>query len=128
MSALKTTFDQLAKSTASGSYARIFAQAAPRYPALAAYDSPRAVLDVLQGDSSFTVEERDAILVALLAELRASKEKVWQALLVLAFEPMLVRIRARLGQPKVTRFGRSQADDLDQRVLLAFLEEAGTQR
>src|SRR5208283_3807637 len=38
------------------------------------------------------------------------------------------RIRARLGQPKVTRFGRSQADDLDQRVFLAFLEAAGTLR
>jgi hypothetical protein len=125
---LKTIFSQLQKSLSNPASLRLFAEVVPRHPALAAYESPQAVLDVLRAGSSFTVEERDAILVALLAELRATKGPLWQALLVLAFEPMFVRLRARLGQPIVTRFGRSQMDDLDQRVFLAFLEAAGSLR
>jgi hypothetical protein len=125
---LKSIFNDLGKSIAQPPHLRVFAEAARRIPALARYASasPAAVRDALRADSSLTIEQRDTLLVALLAELRATQGALWQALLVLAFEPMLVRIRARLGQPKAVRFGRSQKDDLDQRVLLAFLDAAHT--
>jgi len=125
---LKNLIRQLATCLASPSSLRALVEVGARRPALVAYASPQAVLEALRADSSRTVEERDAILVALLEELRTTKGAVWQALLVLAFEPMLVRIRTRLGKPVAVRFGRSQADDLDQRVLLAFADAAGTLR
>lgn len=125
---LKSLFDELRKSLAHPAAVRVFAAAAPRHLPLACYESPLTALDSLHTSSPLTVEERDAILVALLGELRTTKAPVWQTLLLLAFEPMLAGVRARLGQPAVTRFGRSHADDLDQRVLSAFLEAARSLR
>jgi hypothetical protein len=125
---LVTIFKKLKQSLSTPSNLRVFAETAPRHAALAGYASPRAVLDALGPASALTICERDAILVAILDEVRATKASLWQAVVVVAFEPMLVRIRTRLGQPKVTRFGRSESDDLDQRVLLAILEAASAKR
>jgi hypothetical protein len=118
------TFIEIRKSLLRASKVRTFVELATRHRPLAPYESPTAVVAALAPSSLLTVEERDAILVALLAELHLTKHALLQSILVLAFEPLIVRVRARLGHPKVVRFGRSMTDDLDQRVLLAFLEAA----
>ena len=97
-------------------HADVFAEGRSRHRALAGFDSPAAVLTAVSSSSSLTVEERDVIYVAILAELRLTKHTLWQSLLLVAFEPMLARVRVRLGRP--------DSEDLDQRIFLAFLEAA----
>jgi hypothetical protein len=125
---LADTFAEIRKSLSHRGAVRAFLPSTLRHRALAPYDAPLGVLAVLAPSSPLTVEERDAILVALLAELNSSKDTLWRSLLLVAFEPLIVRVRARLGHPRVVRFGRSTDEDLDQRVLLAFLEAAHSMR
>jgi hypothetical protein len=111
---LAKTLTSIKKSLAR--HATVYAEGRRRHRALASFDSPAAVLAAVSSSSPLTVEERDVIYVALLAELRLTKHTLWQSLLLVAFEPMLARVRARLGRP--------ESEDLDERVFLAFLEAA----
>jgi hypothetical protein len=113
---LSNTLDQL-KKTLSGSRAeRIYAQARPRHRALAPYETVGALVTATARGSSLFAVDREAIHAAVVAEFQLSPEPLWQSLLLVAFTPMLVRIRARLRRPG--------CEDLDQSVLLAFLEAA----
>jgi hypothetical protein len=71
------------------------------------------VLSALASTSALSRPERDAVVSALVDERQRTNHPIWQTILLLAFEPMLVRLR--------TRVGRIRSDDLDQRVLVAFL-------
>ena len=121
---LATIFHQTRRSLTSAPSAAAYEQWRLRQPQLSPYASTEDLLAVARLGSPLSAEARDPLLVALLTELRRTKHTVWQSLLVLACEPMLVRVRRRLGDPKTVRFGRSMADDLDQRVFMAFLEAA----
>jgi hypothetical protein len=114
------TFARTRTSLASKASIHAFARGAARHEALARYETPVALLEAIAPSSGLTVEERDAVLVPLLAEARTSKDEVWPSILVLAFEKLLARVRARIGQPTSARFGRSLGDDLDQSVFVAF--------
>lgn len=91
-------------------YTAVYAAGLARQPALAPYASPPALLAFLEGR---TTNDRLAVLAALTAEQHAAPHPLWQALLLVAFEPMLLALRARLGRPR--------DEDLDQQVILAFL-------
>ncbi len=52
----------------------------------------------------------------IVTELQRSSSALWQSLLLASFTPTLIRLRARLG--------RSPCPDLDQSVIVAFLEAA----
>ena len=123
---LADTFAEIRKSLSSYASARAFDEGAAHHTALAVHRTPLDILAAVAATSPLTVEERDAILVALLNELHRTRHPIWQSILVLAFEPLLVRLRARLGKPKAVCFGRSMGADLDQRVLLAPASAAVT--
>ena len=83
-------------------------------PAFAPYATASALVAALAPRSPLTIEERQPIVrAAILAQQRAT-HPLWQGVLLGAFEPMLCHLRSRVqGIP---------ADELDQRVLTAFLE------
>ena len=83
--------------------------------ALAAHDSPLAASKALDGVSDHDEGPRGVLAVAILEEhLQHPACPLWQSLLVVGFAPMLQSIR--------NRFGKRPDEDLDQSVLLAFLE------
>ena len=92
----------------------LYAAARPRHRALAPYETPLSLLAAFtRATPALDVLERDALLGALVTENNRAPAPLWQSLLLAAFERMLLRIRRRLGRPR--------DEDLDQRVLLAFL-------
>jgi hypothetical protein len=94
---------------------RAYDVARPQYRELAPYASPKELLHALGPSSPLTECERDALIAAVLTEHQRAPEPVWQSILLVAFEPMLVRIRRRIR-------GERDAEDRDQQVLLGFLE------
>lgn len=100
---------------------KCFEAARARHVALAPYDRAAALLAALRAPlADADPAEREAVVVALLIEHRASASPLWQALLLAAFEPLLVRMRVRLGH--------RGDEDLDQRILLGFFEALATVR
>jgi hypothetical protein len=112
---LPETIEAIRKSLARAKSAA-FALSQSRRAAIAAHDSPRALADAL---SQLSAAKRERIIAALVDENTASPAPVWQSLLVVAFEPMLLKLRAKIGTP---RDNKTIADELDQRVLAAFLD------
>ncbi|MCC6648106.1 MAG: hypothetical protein IT374_21370 [Polyangiaceae bacterium] len=100
------------------SHGLTFDDARTREPALAAHASILAVLAVLADASEATYPERDALTRALLAEQQRTPSELWSAALLLAYAPMLTRLRGRLLSSAVDR------DELDLLVIEAFLEAA----
>ena len=97
-------------------HAAVYAAARPNHPALAPYESIAEVLTALVDRSRLTADERDPILIAVVTEHQRTRHALWQSLLLKAFAPMLLHLRK--GQ------GRADDADLDQAVLLSFLEAA----
>jgi hypothetical protein len=111
---LFATIDQLKTTFARADQA--YARGRARHTALAPYDSASAALAAIDRGSRLSAGKQDAVLFAVIEEMRQGPCSLWQALLVVAFAPMLVGIRARMRRPR--------CDDLDQRVLIAFIEAA----
>jgi hypothetical protein len=72
-----------------------YSRARAVHPALARYASPLEVLDALAASSGLSLPERDAIVLPLLVELRATRHALWEALLLTVYEPMLYGIAKR---------------------------------
>jgi hypothetical protein len=109
----QSTVARLKSDLARGASARAYEEARSRHRALLPYASPAEVLSALASTSPLSLPERDVVVSALVAERQRTPHPLWQTLLLVAFEPMLVRLR--------TRIARSRSDDFDQRVLVAFL-------
>jgi hypothetical protein len=99
----------------SARHAGIFEEARSREPALVPHGTILSALAALADDSERHYAERDAVTRALLAEHQRSPRAFWHAALLLAYAPMLMRLRGRLIGATFT------ADDLDQLVLESFL-------
>ena len=104
--------DSIVKDVTRGS--RTYLAARSTYAAFAPYETATALLDALVPTSPLGFEERDALIVAIVTENQRAPHHVWQSLLLGAFERLLVRLRLFMG--------KREDFDLDQRVLLAFLE------
>jgi hypothetical protein len=96
-------------------YARLYCDARPRHPVLAAYVDLASLLAALAKQSDDDYSERDAITLALLRERAAAHESQWSAVLAVVYLPMLLRLRRQLVCAELPK------DDLDQLVLEAFL-------
>lgn len=83
-----------------------------RRPELAPYATTTALLSALKLSSSLSYDDRDAITLALIAEQQSEAHPLWQTLLLAAFEPMLRRLRARVGG----------GDEIEQAIVVAFLD------
>lgn len=93
-----------------------FEDAKKRRSTLAAHETVMSVLGVLGDESPRRYEEKDALTRALVREHQERPHSFWGAVLLLAYSPMLCRLRGRI-------YGDAfPADDLDQLVVSTFLE------
>ncbi|GAB4214804.1 MAG: hypothetical protein OHK0013_39780 [Sandaracinaceae bacterium] len=117
-SALRTVVERLRRE-ALAAPRRSFDAGRARQPALAPHEDVASVLTALADDREHTYPERDALTRALLAEHRESGDTLWASMLLVAYYPMLSRLRHRLVPGSVPR------DELDQVVFTAFLAALG---
>ena len=90
-----------------------FAEARARRPEIAPFLTIGALTAALTRPASLPVSARRALIAALVTEAQEPKGSFASAALVLAFAPMLHRLRNRTG-------GRNANPDLDSTILLAF--------
>ncbi|MCC6644566.1 MAG: hypothetical protein IT374_03215 [Polyangiaceae bacterium] len=109
---------QLRDTVLAKSHGPTFDDARTREPVLADHASILSVLAVLADASDATYPERDALTRALVAEQQRAPSPLWTSALMLAYAPMLTRLRGRLMSSAVDR------DELDLLVVEAFLEAA----
>jgi hypothetical protein len=83
------------------------------HPVLGRYASPAEVVDVLIA-ASRPMRERNALVFALVSAQRSAPHLVWHAILILAFAPMLQRLRSAVRG--------CSGQELDQQILALFLE------
>jgi len=107
-------FDGLKKSVSK--FGAVYGEGMTRQPELAPYASVGELLAALKMSSPLSLEARDAITLGLIAEQQRAAHPLWQTLLLAAYEPMLRRLRTRLGN--------KDDAELDQCVVMAFLEAA----
>ncbi len=96
-----------------------FREAAARRPAFRPYESLGSVLAALACETEEAYPERESLSRALIEELRMTGGSLWTSALLLAYYPMLSRLRHRLVTTTLS------AEELDQVVVTAFLAAIG---
>lgn len=96
-----------------------FEEARAREPTLAAHASILSILAVMNDESERRYAEREALTRALVREQQERPGPLWAGMLLIAYAPMLLRLRGRICGDA---FGR---DDLDQMAFEAFFEAVG---
>ena len=114
VSGLRLTVSRLRRQALSAPQ-QAFQEGLLRQPALAGHPSVPAVLAAFDDERDETYPSRDALTRALLAQYQASTNSLWASLLLVAYYPMLSRLRLRLNDNPFP------VDELDQVVVLAFL-------
>jgi hypothetical protein len=114
-SALRSVIERLRTDALAASQRRVFEAGRGRQPALAAHPDAASVLVALDDEAEGTYPARETLTRALVAEHRESGAALWASLLLVAFAPMLVRLRNRLVTDSVP------GDELDQLVVTGFL-------
>jgi len=99
----------------------VFAEARQRHVAFAPFDDVAMLIAMMELWSGATATDREAVVKALLLERGRSGHELWSTLLVLAYRPMLTKLRKRVRAPVLGD------DELDAMVLLAFLEAVARQ-
>jgi len=94
---------------------QVFEQGHARHGALTVHPDVASVLAALSQDDEHSYPEREALTQAILAEHRTSHAPLWASILIVAYYPMLCRLRLRLGSDVLAY------DELDQLVVTAFL-------
>jgi hypothetical protein len=89
-------------------------------PAFAPYATTTALLESLSTESPLDLEQRQPIVRAAILASQRSRHPLWAAVLLCAFEPMLRNLRARVNPS--SPICASDRDELDQQVVVAFLE------
>jgi hypothetical protein len=97
-----------------------FEEAKTRHATLVPYALPISALAILEHASRHYQGQKDAITLALVAEQRDQPHPFWAAMLLVAYAPMLNRLRGRLVS------ATAQRDDLDQLVVTSFLQVIAT--
>ena len=115
MSDVKKLTERLRGEVRSARSSAIFRAAVERQPSFSAFEDVAALLAALADTRDSTYPERDALTRALLAEHASSKASLWSSILVIAYYPMLSRLRHRIIGDAIS------PDDLDQLVLIAFM-------
>jgi hypothetical protein len=95
-------------------HARWYRSAVHQHPVLASYSEPSGVLGALESSSGLTIEERSSIILALVRQQAAAPHAVWQAILLQAFAPMLLRLERAVRTCGLR--------DREQQILDSFLQ------
>ena len=116
---MSNTFRQMIRSLRGEVFSRrnalLFDEARTRHDALDRHTTIASVLGVLDDERRLAYVEKEALTRALVAEQQATPSSYWSAVLLLAYYPMLSRLRHRI-------YGDSVAScDLDQIVITTFL-------
>ena len=115
MTPFQQMFDGLKRVALSPKHARRFEEARCRHPVLVAHRSMATVLAAMDQDARDTYADKDALTRAFIAEHQAAPSSFWASVLLVAYYPMLSRLRHRI-------YGDALADDdLDQLVVASFL-------
>jgi hypothetical protein len=88
---------------------------------LASFEGPADVIDYLNSQDLGTARQRSAVTAALITEARRSSSSCWASILLLAYFPGLLRIRASLRPAAYL-----DHEGLGALVLEAFMEVVGT--
>lgn len=111
----RQTIQSLNAEVLSKRHVQAFDGARGRHDALAAHHTITSVLGTLGDERRDGYAERDALTRALIAEHQGSPSSFWSAALLLAYYPMLSRLRHRIYGDAIP------AGDLDQIVITMFL-------
>lgn len=114
MSGLRRMIERLRRETLAAPPGS-FREGAARRPALAEHADIGSVLAALAKETEESYPAREALTRAMLEEQRESGKPLWSSALLLAYYPMLSRLRHRLVTTTVT------SEELDQVVVAAFL-------
>ena len=114
-STFRETFTAIRQEVQVGA-ARVFDEAKPRHRCLARHTTVFSVLAVMGGESPSGWSEREALTRALIAEHQATSLPFWASALLVAYYPMLSRLRHRIWGEALDH------DDLDQLVISCFLQ------
>ncbi len=94
----------------------LFKKQKSRHGILADHETVMSILAILDDESPRRWKEKDDIVRAIIDEDQKRSHPFWSSLLIVAFYPMLSRLRGRIVGDALSR------DDLDQLVLSTFLE------
>ena len=92
-----------------------------RNDALAPFAEPVDVVRFLNADDMTSCSQRSAVTAAVIAEAQRRGESCWAALLMAAYFPGLLRIRATVRPSAYL-----EVDELDALILSSFMEVVGT--
>lgn len=118
MSTFRDLFTGLRAEVRAPRHQALFAEARGRHAAFADHHAILSVLGVLAGDGQTQYAEKEALTRALLVEHQSSRSAFWAAVLLVAYYPMLSRLRHRIYGDALP------GDDLDQLVITSFLSVA----
>lgn len=109
--------EELKRSLSTNETRKLFDEAKLHHPHLAAYPTVFALLAVLEDPRVAGYAEQERLLRALVSEdHREPANRLWRTLLLYAFLPSLIRLRAR------TIRGEARSDDLDSTAWTAFVQ------
>jgi len=114
-STFRRLFAELRAEVRSPKHCAAFTEARERHDAFQDHGAVASVLGVLADGGPERYAEKEALSRALIAEQQAHPSAFWAAVLLVAYFPMLSRLRHRI-------YGHALAsDDLDQLVVTSFL-------
>lgn len=102
--------------------AAVFEAVRYRCSVLAPHLSPSSVMAALSNRTPNRYREKEAVTRALIVEAQAGNHRLWSAILVLAYLPMLMRLSGRI------RSDVPEKGERDQLVVTSFLEAIRTIR
>jgi hypothetical protein len=119
MSSFRRLFKDLRAEVRASKHTECFEDARRRHTALARHHGIASVLGILADEGRKPYAEKEALTRALIAEQQRSPSAFWAAVLLVAYYPMLSRLRHRIWGDTIP------AEDLDQLVVTCFLAVVG---
>lgn len=114
-STFRDTFNAIRREVQTGP-SRVFDEARQRHRCLTRHATVFSVLAVMGQETQAGWSEREALTRTLIAEHQATALPFWASILLVAYYPMLSRLRHRIWGEAFDR------DDLDQLVISSFLQ------
>ena len=115
MNSFRSLFPSLRSEVRASKHQKLFSEARRRHPILSEHHAIFSVMGVLATEGALRYAEKDALTIALISEQQRRPSSFWSSVLLVAYYPMLSRLRHRI-------FGDAfPAEDLDQLVIESFL-------
>ncbi|MCK9521489.1 MAG: hypothetical protein M0R76_00395 [Proteobacteria bacterium] len=115
MNSFRRLFKDLRAEVRASKHTECFQDARRRHTALARHHTIASVLGILADDGKKPYAEKEALTRTLIAEQQVSPSSFWASVLLVAYYPMLSRLRHRIWGDTIP------AEDLDQLVVTCFL-------